>query len=208
MKGYKRCSNGHWFKDKHQSCNHCVTTAKTPTINETMSGEKTLDMTGGISNLDKTMNMSGSGMSSDEDTQHFNPELNEQVDLDQTHIGGVDNIASQNKISPRQRRKLVGWLVSYSVDDMGRDFRLYEGRNRIGTKSSNDITISTDLTISGHHATILFRGNKFYLKDELSSNGTFTDTLEDGLTPEQVLELQDGTSILLGETMFKFRTAF
>lgn len=108
------------------------------------------------------------------------------------------------KEAPRAQRKLVGWLVSYTIDDLGIDFRLYEGKNLIGSAPANEITIPNDKLVSSTHATILFRKNKFRLKDEFSTNGTYLNG-ED--LDDEVLVLNDGDVIRVGDTLLKFRSA-
>jgi len=97
-------------------------------------------------------------------------------------------------------RKLVGWLVSFSYNPLGQDYKLYEGRNIIGTDKSCDIVVQDNL-VSSKHLTILYRAGKFKFRDELSTNGTFVNEVmqEEG-------DLQDGDQIRIGKTIFKFRS--
>jgi pSer/pThr/pTyr-binding forkhead associated (FHA) protein len=99
-------------------------------------------------------------------------------------------------------RKLTGWLVSYTIDPLGVDFKIYEGRNIIGSDPQCDIVISGDSSVSTKHLTILYRMGIFKYKDELSTNGTFVNEVfsEEG-------SLNDGDLIKVGKTIFKFRTA-
>ncbi len=108
-------------------------------------------------------------------------------------------------VSPVQRqapqnRKLVGWLVSFTIHPNGVDFRLYEGKNTIGSNPTCDVVLN-DTGVSGHHLTILYRAGKYRFKDEFSTNGTFVngEMVEEG-------ELQDGDILKLGETELRFRT--
>lgn len=98
-----------------------------------------------------------------------------------------------------QTRKLVGFLVSYTMNVQGKSFKLYEGKNLIGADSNSDIVISSDPGISGKHITILFRSGKFRFKDEFSTNATFVNGVE---TEEGYLENQD--VIKIGKTKFAF----
>ena len=86
---------------------------------------------------------------------------------------------------------------------MGVDFRLYEGRNVIGRDVECTITVP-DKTMSGKHAIILFRDDKFKIKDELSSHGTFVNNRD---IEDETVELHDNDIIRMGETDFKFKTA-
>ncbi len=99
-------------------------------------------------------------------------------------------------------RKLVGWLVSYTVTPTGADFRLYEGRNSLGADPNSDIVVPNDPAVSARHLTLLYRADGFRFKDELSTNGTFVNEVmrDEGL-------LHDGDQIRVGSTVFKFRSA-
>ena len=103
----------------------------------------------------------------------------------------------------RNSRKIVGWLITYSFDTMGVDFRLYEGRNIIGRDLDCNITVN-DGMMSGKHAILLFRADKYSLTDNQSSHGTFINDEDIYLEPRY---LNDGDMIRMGETIFKFRTS-
>ncbi len=98
-------------------------------------------------------------------------------------------------------RKLVGFLVTYNRDPMGKAFNIYEGKNYIGRAADNDISVPEDRQMSGRHMSILYRNvdNKFKYRDEQSSNGTFInkELSDDG-------ELQNYDIIRLGGTVFIF----
>jgi len=104
----------------------------------------------------------------------------------------------------RSSRKLVGWLVTYSFDAMGVDYKLKEGRNTIGRDVNCNITVN-DSQMTGKHATILFQDGVFFLKDEFSTHGTFVNDVK--MRPDSSQEINDGDKIRLGKTDFKFRIA-
>ena len=106
-------------------------------------------------------------------------------------------------VSERSRRKLVGWLVTYSLDAMGVDYRLYEGKNIIGRDPRVQITIP-DPAISNTHATIRYLKGKFAIKDEMSSHGTSVNDKDIELG---AVYLNDGDLIQIGHTTLKFRIA-
>ena len=107
------------------------------------------------------------------------------------------------KKEPRFGRKLVGWLVSYSNDELGQDYRLFEGRNIIGRDVDCSITVN-DGKMSGKHAVLLFRANKYSLTDSQSSHGTFVNDEDIELEPRYI---KDGDIIRMGNTVFKFRSS-
>lgn len=104
----------------------------------------------------------------------------------------------------RETRKLVGWLVTYSLDPMGVDFKLYEGRNIIGRNVECNISVSDNM-VSDRHAVILFRSGKYSITDSQSSHGTFVNDRDIDLEP---CYLQDGDMIRMGKTLFKFKSSF
>jgi hypothetical protein len=142
----------------------------------------------------------------DEDNTKMNPE-------DETSFGGRDGDKQDSDStiihgagSNTVKRKLVGWLVSFTLDESGRDFRLFEGKNMLGRNLSNDIRISQDGKISGEHATILYRGNSFHVKDEMATNPSFHNDEE--IKPGQTVEVKDGDSLKFGSNTFILRQAW
>ena len=75
--------------------------------------------------------------------------------------------------NPAQERKLVGFLVSYDLDEQGKSFPLFEGKNVVGSDRGCDIVIENVPAVSAKHLTILYRKNLFLFKDEFSTNGTY-----------------------------------
>ena len=106
---------------------------------------------------------------------------------------------------PADRRRLEGWLVSYTLDPAGVDFRVVEGQNIIGRGQECHIRIHQDPKISSTHAILFFRGGKVVLSDELSSNPTFIDG--DELGPGERMPVPDGAEISMGDHKFFFRKA-
>lgn len=132
------------------------------------------------------MQMSGRTVFGDDDEMAFAPSGN----------GG-------QRQSYREARKLVGWLVSYTIDPLGVDFKLYEGRNIIGRDQDCSITVA-DNRVSSKHAVLLFRAGKYSITDSQSSHGTFVNDRDIELEP---CYLSDGDVIQVGQTVFKFRSS-
>ncbi|MDR1593794.1 MAG: FHA domain-containing protein [Prevotellaceae bacterium] len=194
MKGFTKCSKGHYYKEELKSCPYCsgenvteagVVSENAPTqvVTQATDDGKT-KLVGGFAQTPVYP-------SSDSRTVFGDEVLKE--------IGGKE--VSQVEI--RTSRMLTGWLVSYSFDRMGADFRLYEGRNIIGRDADCNITVH-DPMISGKHAVILFKNGKYKVKDELSSHGTW---LNDKDIEDEHVELHDGDLIRMGETVFKFKSS-
>ena len=100
------------------------------------------------------------------------------------------------------RGKIVGWLISYSSNPDGEDYRIYAGHNRIGANSICDIVINDD-TVSGSHAIIVYREGRCLIKDDLSRNGTFVN----GREITEAHPLQNYDQIRLGNTYLIFVSA-
>jgi pSer/pThr/pTyr-binding forkhead associated (FHA) protein len=115
-----------------------------------------------------------------------------------TVIVGPEGTDGSQSASPA--RKIIGWLVSFSIRKEGEDFRLYEGRNLLSSSPDSDIVVN-DPAVSTPHCMILYRTGKLLIKDELSTNGTFLN----GELIEEA-ELKDNDIIKVGTTELKLRT--
>ena len=198
MKGFKQCDQGHFYNDTLSECNYCPKNNSSASAGETevlgSSNDQTIDVAS-----DKTQVFGGGSPSSS------NKSTQEVFDPNKTTISRPNPSNEESKSQNSQRRKLRGWLVSFDIEDFGIDFKLFEGRNTIGSKSSSDITIQ-DAKVSSLHGLILFKKNKFILTDELSTNGTFLNNEE--LVPRNTYDLNDGDEIKVGDTSLLFKTAF
>ncbi|MDR2231925.1 MAG: FHA domain-containing protein [Tannerella sp.] len=99
-----------------------------------------------------------------------------EVEKPERKIGTIIQGATYDKEkADLERKKLTGFLVSYSRTANGEFFPLYEGKNVIGRAASSNISFQGDSAISDRHLSILYRAvdRKFKFKDEQSSNGTF-----------------------------------
>lgn len=227
MSDFKLCENGHYYPKSLDECPYCPKSGNDDDFGQFNKKDFNPDLpaTGG-GGLDKTMldqgggGFGGGGFGGGQEpdlfgkggdfggggglgrTQIFNPN-----DMGGSGFGGglptSSNFAGGGGFQPRTEsygRKLVGWLVSFTVDPNGVDYQLFEGRNSLGSKPGCDIVVN-DPAVSGHHLTILFRMGHFKFKDELSTNGTFINDVfvEEG-------NLQDGDNIRIGDTIFKFRS--
>ena len=224
---YKKCPKGHYYQG--DTCPYCKTTSNaggpsqrtdifgggmgngagsTQPYNGGGYGEMTKTQPygepgmGGVSNNKTTVIDDGSytpaGPSAPNRTMFGDETIEEPV-------RNANAPQQPGQASPyRATRKLVGWLVSYTLDAMGQDFKLYEGRNIIGRDMDCSITVN-DKMVSAKHAVLLFRAGKYSLTDQQSSHGTFVNGQDIELEPRY---LQDGDEIRMGETIFKFRTSF
>lgn len=98
--------------------------------------------------------------------------------------------------------KIIGWLITYTRNQEGVDYRLRVGFNRIGAHPACDLVMD-DETVSGSHAVVVFRDGRCLIKDELSRNGTFVNDVE--VTEARVLQNYD--QIRVGNTTLIFISA-
>lgn len=96
---------------------------------------------------------------------------------------------------------LMGWVVVLEGNDKGRDFRVRDGQNSLGSDPSCSIVISHP-TISGKHASLRAQDGKFFLTDLDSTNGTYLNRDEKRIARE---EIKDNDLIRLGEVTLKFK---
>jgi hypothetical protein len=195
MQGFKKCDNGHYYKGELASCPYC--SGSDETVQEPDAQEKTEAYTK-PDDGNKTRLMIPGGMGAG---MSVTPSVgNKTVFGDEVvrQIEGKEEVQKEYRIG----RKLVGWLATFSFDPLGADFRLYEGRNVIGRDNGCNIVVP-DKTMSGRHATILFKNDRYKIKDELSSHGTLVNGAD---IEDNTVELNDGDLITMGETVFTFKT--
>lgn len=209
---FKQCPQGHFYQG--ESCPYCKTTDHKGNVAST----KTEIFVGGCGSETPTETMGGGN--SNVGTKTTANDGQETIVVRKPTSSGYSgsrtvfgededtkdpsNCTPTNGVKrPQYGRKLVGWLVTYSLDALGVDFKLYEGRNIIGRDGDCNITVN-DGRMSGKHAVLLFRANKYSITDSQSSHGTFVNDEDIELEPHY---LQDGDTIRMGSTVFKFRTS-
>jgi len=179
------CPNGHIYDSQLTKCPYCPSSD----LQEIMGLSKTIS-----TEPDTLKNNVFNGAATKYTPSHENS-------AEQQFKGSKTVIASESNASGAARpgRKLAGWLVSFTWNKNGEDYKLFEGRNMISGSGNGDIIIN-DPAVSSPHCLILYRDGKFKIKDQLSTNGTKIngESLEEG-------ELKDGDELKLGRTEFKFR---
>lgn len=123
--------------------------------------------------------------------QPFPPSKVDQDEIDRRTIV----VAEQAALAQGARGKIVGWLITYSRNADGDDFRIYDGYNRVGANQVCDIVVE-DETVSGSHAIIVYREARCLIKDDLSRNGTFVN----GREITEAYPLQNYDQIRVGNT--------
>lgn len=190
---YKTCANGHNYESNLSNCPFCPSSDYEKTMMDNSTNIRTIRASGSISDktiIDTsapTLSKSGSFTDNHEKTVIFNPDKTTQ---------------NSNSILPVAQRKLVAWLVTYDINPNGTDFRIFEGRTKIGKHRNNDIVINQS-GVSDEHAVLLYReiDKKFVIQDSLSTNGTFVNK---ALIDEKVT-LHNDDIITLGKVNLKLK---
>jgi len=104
-------------------------------------------------------------------------------------------------LTDKHKPPVVGWLVAISGDQKGEDFRLRDGQNTIGSAPDCEVMLH-DTAVSGKHASLRHKDQKFFLTDLDSTNGTF---LNDRTEPIAREELKDNDLIRIGDISLKFK---
>jgi len=119
-------------------------------------------------------------------------------------VPGATSAAGGRKtvlLSEMRKAPVVGWLVAMSGEQKGEDFRVRDGQNMLGSSPDCDIVIR-DLTVSGHHASIRHKEERFILTDLDSTNGTFLNQGAESVARE---DLKDNDTVRVGDVVLKFK---
>jgi|SRR5262245_17683916 len=105
----------------------------------------------------------------------------------------------------RKRPPVVGWLIALDGKHKGEDFKIVEGKNKVGKNADCEVVI-TDEFVSSEHALINYDKDEknFAITDLGSANGTFV--YESGEYKKiKARDLLDNDTIKLGETQLRFK---
>lgn len=110
---------------------------------------------------------------------------------------------------PSEGRRLRGVVFTFSWSPLGQLFTVREGRNYAGSGTVSgeanravDILITDDNMLSSSHFLILCQGDKDWIRDVDSTNGTYVDGVQ---IDANGMQLEDGAEIKAGATLFKFQ---
>lgn len=104
-------------------------------------------------------------------------------------------------LTDKRKPPVVGWLVAMNGEQKGEDFRIRDGQNIIGSATDADIVLG-DNAISGKHASLRYKDQKFLLTDLDSTNGTFVNESTEAAARE---ELKDNDLVRIGDVTLKFK---
>ncbi len=191
---YKTCANGHNYDAALAVCPYCPKPTANSAPQENITSAKTVLDTP-IVQPEKTSL----------DTKTAKPEApiitKNKVEKDKTTETNKPPVTKTGGKKPEEKiKKLAGWLVSFDLNPEGTDFKLFEGRLKIGKDQSNEIVLD-DPEVSDEHVLIFCKDNQILLQDELSANGTFVN----GNKVDSRIELKDNDEIKVGKTSFKIK---
>ncbi len=83
----------------------------------------------------------------------------------------------------------------------GKEYKLKEGENLLGRESA-DILLFYDKSVSRRHALIIWEGDKCYIEDLGSTNGTFINGVR--LPTGQKTPIYDGDEVAFADSNFRF----
>lgn len=117
-------------------------------------------------------------------------------------VGAGARNRSQNE--PALGGRLVGWLISYGLDESGFTFEIREGRSFISSEPGKDkFTLCiNDTSISSPHLVIgVNKRNKILVQDIFSQHGSYITRAESDseVSIDGTVELQHGDWLRIGE---------
>lgn len=191
MDSTKQCANGHRYRSDLPECPFCPKGDRTVVDNPNAPEEPFSPSAGSFG--DRRTQMDDSA-----------PPIHSPGDISgrKTQIAAPDRDAERfGSPAPSTTGKLIGWLVTFTWNPLGEDYRLREGKTRIGTTPGLDIVLP-DGRVSADHALLLYRSGQLHIGDNRSTNGTLVNGEDIGF---DLHALKDGDQITVGQTVFKLR---
>lgn len=105
-------------------------------------------------------------------------------------------------LEKEQEKQVVGWIVAINGPHRGTDFRLFSGKNVVGTAADCDVVI-TDPYLSARHCTVRYESGNFVVIDLDSRNGTYVNQKK--ISKEDLI---DNDTLRLGKSEFKFKSLY
>jgi hypothetical protein len=130
--------------------------------------------------------------------------MNDLVDQETYEIAD----GTREHLEMRRRSKLVGFLVSYELDRLGRYIELREGRLLVSSEgsSTDNCLVISDPSVSSMHAIMRISANgAIMILDQLSEHGTKIKRCDSG--KEEALlgdkgTLEHGDVVIFGECAY------
>lgn len=211
-----KCANGHYYdRDKYSSCPYCAVLADGlgPWDDMPLAGADGGHSPDKPGMADGNQRPSGGKPADDNATVAMLPPGKDQamrVDIGparkrKMYGGSSGDEGMTIGILPDEKNGLAyvtGWLVGQNGPVKGRDFRLHEGMNWIGSDPMSDISIGLSCGIrEPRYSAVVYDGrhNAFYLKP---GSGTVTFLNDEAL--EEAKPISPGDRIRVGNVSFEF----
>ena len=183
-----KCKNGHFYnRDKFEKCPFCGSAENNRSEPEKVDDEVTQALE------------AEAALADDGPTEayfEFEHEKQEKEELPEAPV------LPSSHVPAGVTEPVVGWLVCMSGAERGRDYRLCEGRNLLGSAESMDIRIAGDDGVSReNHCSVIYdpRSGKYLLiggeGEQLTLNGEEIDGSAG---------MKDGDIIGIGDTQLCF----
>ena len=191
----KICPEGHPLDPDTLECHHC-------NANENWQNEKTMNENSGtVYENSRTVNENSRTVYESEQINGSTDNIRRSTVMlkSKKKTKVIQTTKPEDDIKTIEQRKLGGFLITFSDNPAGEYFEIREGRHTIGTSSNCDICITFDSGISDEHALLLFRRNKMFFRDNMSTNGSFVN----GEEVFQDIEVFHNDEIKIGSTLLK-----
>lgn len=185
---FKTCKNGHNYDSSLDECPYCPKSEVATVIKTATQSQKTV--------IDKQAGIKTSPDISKTKTGAAKTAV-ASAPIEKTVVVQQETPKEKPAQETSASQKLIGWIVSFDFDPSGTDYKIFEGKNKVGKSNSCRIVIN-DTSVSDEHALLFFGNGKIILQDELSTNGTFVN---DKRIDERV-QLKDGDKIKFGNISF------
>ena len=112
--------------------------------------------------------------------------------------------AQNSKNSATRESRLVGWLVSYEMDNKGKSFEIRAGRSLLSSDNAQDkrvITVRESSIAAPHTALSASPRHKVMVQDIFSESGTYLTKAASGkeLEVQGPTELEHGDWLRIGD---------
>ena len=169
---FVKCANGHLYYEQYKKCPYC-----------------------GDSGRGKAVDQEAAGRFGADDS--YKSDLDDVITENRSEHG----VVTIGYTTKNGESLVAGWLVCVEGEELGRDYPLYQGYNRIGRSYRMDVCITTDRSVSReNHCAVVYdeKQNEFYVVE-----GKNLAYLNDQLV-EGSVELQDRDVIQIGNTRLEF----
>ena len=150
------CKNGHFYDaEKYKSCPHCEEGDFTKSGDDVYEDDAT--MAGDIDYEDDLDDMATMPTSPAKSYSGVTKPDTDRAWPNNNLVDDQKTMRFNDLATGKKADFTVGWLVEVAGEDIGKSYRLVEGKNFIGRDTSMDVILGKDISVSRiKHAIILF----------------------------------------------------